>query len=269
MSASPKRCARARGGRVAEASAARCRRRAGRRSPGASAGTSAGRTITPRGTVGHDLVDAAHVRRDDRQPARHRLHQRLRHALVRVGGQAEDVEGLQPRRHVVAVAREAHAPRGRARAACSSSAARCGPSPTITSATSGRASVGDGLDEVAMALPAAQRGDDAHDQLVRRAIRVAARAAPRSPGPEAPEVDAGGHGHHARRVRRPVSSITCRRSFSPVVTMRRAWPIEPARRGVARHRRGDVARAHDRRRARRSVARRDARRATNPSSCAC
>ena len=53
-----------------------------------------------------ELGDAPGVRGHARQADEHRLHQRLRHALVGVRRQRKDVERLQPGHDVALVARE-------------------------------------------------------------------------------------------------------------------------------------------------------------------
>ncbi len=81
-----------------------------RRSMPAASATAFCLATTIAGVIGdRDLADRAGVGGHAGQRDQHRLHQRLRHAFVRVRGQREHVERGQPRRDVVLVAGEAHA----------------------------------------------------------------------------------------------------------------------------------------------------------------
>ena len=128
--------------------------------------------------IDRDFRDCPGVRGDRAQGGEHGLQQRLRHALVRIGRKSRRVQTLQPGRNVVAVAGKDNAatqPEGvslRFECAALGSVADNHQACVRTGQGSQR------LDQVAVSLPAAQRGGDADD---RRLGRQSEFHAPRAP----------------------------------------------------------------------------------------
>ena len=181
--------------------------------------------------------------RDARQAGEHCLHQRLRHTLVAVGGQREDIERLEPRRHVHLVADENH------------SLLQVLFDDQVLQDRAHR-SIADHdqvrlrrqrLDQEAMPLADAQPGDDADELPIARQVEERARRAAVA-GAEARRVDPGRHRVDALRGEAVALDEVLLQRLAGGHDARRGARIQPARWGVARHRGGAVAGAHGRHR---------------------
>ena len=168
-----------------------------------------------------------------RDAGEHRLQQRLRHAFVGIRRQREHVERGEPRRDVVAAGRRsARAGASCSASTCASSAARCGPSPTITRCASRCAQPRQRVEQVAVALPAAQRRDDA-DSGAPRGRPSARRAAARSSRGVTARGSMPVGTESIRAGSMPLSRISCcAQRFAGGDDARRRAAIEPARRAV-------------------------------------
>ncbi len=166
--------------------------------------------------VARDLGNRTGVGGDAGQPGHHRLHQRLRHAFVGVGGQREHVEGAEPGCDVAPVAGKAHARHELRldRLLLQRVALRTVADDEQDGVVAAQAR--ERVDQIAVPLPAAQRRDDADVQARFGQAEFAARG-----GAVARREDVGSMPvgtDVTRSAARPLSRMSCSRSISPVVT---------------------------------------------------
>src|SRR6266849_10664974 len=195
--------------------------------------------------VARHLADTAYRSGDAGQSAQHRLHQRLRNALVGIGRQRENIERLQPGQHIPLVSRQ---PDPVADAELADS--RLDVLPLWSIPDDDQSDIGrqlaESLKQIAVAFPASQRGDDADQSGIDRKPGRAPRAIALS-WSETLRVYAGGDRRDALGGKAVVADQLRAQIFARGNDVSRRTTIQPPAGQVVRDRSGDMSRAYERR----------------------
>jgi len=194
------------------------------------------------------LADRADSGGHHGEPAGHGLHDRLRHTLIRVGRQREDIETLQPRDDVVVMPGHDYA---RRKPVLRGFAAYVLLHRPVTDYDGLHARIRysrQRIEQVEVPFPAAQRGDDADQKRLRGKAKAHARGGAIARA-EAPQVDPGRNRRHPRGVGSGSLDHLSPQDFPCGDHVVRPAAVQPASEKVIRDRRRDVARAYHCRRA--------------------